>query len=138
MRIALVAAALGLTACAPQVTWYRPDVTAEQLRVDEAVCEYAAMQRTPMVPLAADSAELPEDAHYLEYVGQGVSEAGEVMGPALAAQARIDQLTRLCMESQGYVLVGIDSPEAQLVSGGSIGGNTTRTQGTDEPTANDK
>jgi ABC-type sugar transport system substrate-binding protein len=110
--IAATTAVVVLVGCGPPKTWYRQETTAEQIRMDAAACEYAALQQTPYPPPATPT-HVPYDAPWYEHVAQGFEDAGATLGAGLGAQAYADELKRLCMEAQGYNLVAVDSRQAQ-------------------------
>jgi hypothetical protein len=111
----VIAASVGLTACAPQHMWVKDGATAGDFERDKNVCIYEAKLATASYSQGA-TARTRSGA-----IAQGISE-GLTMG------FRELELATLCMQTKGYVKVPIGSaPSYAAPSGGYVVATSAQT-----------
>ena len=115
LKCTLLIFAFYLTGCTPQTVWYQGETSISIRDRDLAECKLRANRDVPY-PTTSTSNPTKQSESFLGTLGQSISKAGQDTGAALQYSGRIDRLTALCMEAQGYKEVNSDSEEARAIA----------------------
>jgi hypothetical protein len=96
---------LGLAAGCTPMLWQKPDVSAEQLRADEADCRQRAAREASF---SAWHYHAMFEPHFSR--GGVVWPSGAMVDPYGGQLMEENRLSQFCMESKGYALVPVPKP----------------------------